>query len=259
MNHATEMTIRSIFAVDDSIPEEMYENTIELLRGQTASKEPHAPPPGILRFSDAAKLLNVTTWTIYTYARKGFLDRVYGSGNDKAIGVSVESYNRFINQQSLRRCPSAEQIRIAKDKALLKASISRADHERVMRKIRRELNIATGSTRKEIYASIEHLLATRKDFSLRLVCKVAGVSPSAFCSYRVRPRTPRIAQRQKESLALSIIQMNFSGNGSRICLSEAHEFLRAHGLHIAIATVARILDSNGYNRERTETSHAACN
>lgn len=242
MKKQTEITIRSILATDNTIPSELSERAITILSGKDNSSEQHNLPLGIIRFPTAAKLLNVSTWTVNDYANRGLLERVYGGGAKKAIGISLRSYNRFILlQRTHDDIQSEERMRLKEENTSFKASIKAADHSRKIRRVKRLLALPNNASRQQTYEAIKALLGSTKEFSMSLICAAAGMPLTTYLSYRKRNRAPWDDQRKKESVALMLIKELFD-TSAVISLREAHRTIQAHGFHITLTTVARLMD-----------------
>lgn len=253
MNPKTENTIRSILTLDCTIPEKQRENAIIIFRGD---KIPCAPLPDsvrVLRFSEAAKRLNISRSTLKRYANRGLFDRVYGCGSIHAIGISLESYNRFISKQTKPHPTLEQRNRQAYDKKKLKASMRRADLERTDRKIRRLLGLASSSSQKQRYEAVKRVLDTTTNLSTSSVCKAAGITPSAYRQYLIRPKNPWDIQRKNQDVAILLIKSNIDVSKERVCLREAHRMITDHGIKVSLGTLSHILDKHGIARNRKGT------
>lgn len=256
MKKQTEITIRSILATDNTILSELSEWAITILSGKDNLSEQHNLPLGILRFPTAAKLLNVSTWTVHSYARHGHLDLVYGCGEHNALGVSISSFNRFIrNRTEDHSARIAQRKHAAEIAATERARRIVADRERAIRRIRKLVGEAHAETKFQICKAIEKILESTTAYSTRFVCSAVGIPPSTFTTYRTRQHEPWAAQHKKESVALEIIKANYPDATVRINLSEAHGLVKDHGISITMETVAKLLDANGFDRKRKGSNH----
>ena len=95
MTSQTEMTLRSLLAMDPEVSQPVVEQAIDSLHHRVA---PQQELTQVIRYKELMKLLGVTRKSISYYVRKGYLDRVYGCGRQRAIGVSKESYVRFTSR-----------------------------------------------------------------------------------------------------------------------------------------------------------------
>lgn len=259
MNPETENTIRSVLILDDTIPEERREIAMRIFRGE---KIPSAPLPDsvrVLRFSEAAKCLNISRSTLKRYVNRGLFDRVYGCGSIHALGISLESYNRFISAQTKPHPTLELRNRMAHDKMKLKASQRHADRERTDRKIRRLLCLAPSSSRKQKYEAVKRLLDTTADFSASAVCRAAGVTISAYRQYLIRPKNPWGIQRKNQDAAILLIKAYIDVSKESVCLREAHRMISDHGLKVSLGTLSRILDDHGIARSHKGTKHESSN
>ena len=64
--------------------------------GVLSSRTPH-----VIRYKDVLKWLKIHSRTLDYYIQRGYLKRVYGGG-ERAIGVSRDSYLKFIARRSGR-------------------------------------------------------------------------------------------------------------------------------------------------------------
>lgn len=95
MTSQTEMTLRSLLAMDPEISQPLVEQAIDSLHHREV---PPKELTQVIRYKELIKLLGVTRKSISYYVRKGYLDRVYGCGRERAIGVSRDSYMRFTSR-----------------------------------------------------------------------------------------------------------------------------------------------------------------
>ena len=91
MKAQTEKVIRSIIAVDSEIDASKVERAIAVLRGQPSEE---ADLVRVMPYREVLARLEVNKYTLRNYVRRGYLTKVRGAG-DRAIGVTVESFNRF--------------------------------------------------------------------------------------------------------------------------------------------------------------------
>lgn len=253
MNINTENTIKSIFAVDETIPKDRIDGAIRILRGDYI---PETKPIQVLRFAEVAALLGVSRRSVTNYIQAGHLDLVYGSGATRAYGVTMDSYSRMIQEQSRNRNPPSP------DKELKKIEAARAkadDKSRILNgkiwAIRRLLKLDRNATSKERYAAIARVLESTDKYSASLVCKAAGIKLTAYIKQRSRPQNPWAIQRKKEEVAVQIIRANLESPDAKVGLLEAHRIVRDHGIPIAVKTIAKLLDSNGFTREKKGTDN----
>jgi hypothetical protein len=85
MNIQTESATRALWAADPTIPREQAEAAIRLAKGEESK-----PLPRIVRTTEAARILGVTTKTCRVWAKAGALSSVYGK-NKNRIGYTEES------------------------------------------------------------------------------------------------------------------------------------------------------------------------
>ena len=95
MKMETETAIRSILSMDDSIDKSALERAIHILRGSPDAEEDMMH---VVRRKDAIKILKVHRRTLDYYISCGYLQRVYGGGRRRALGISRESLMAFMRQ-----------------------------------------------------------------------------------------------------------------------------------------------------------------
>lgn len=93
MKIETENAIRSIVSIDDTVDKSIIERVIHLLRGSPESEEDMMH---IVRRKDALKILKVHRRTLDYYISCGYLQRVFGGGRRRALGISRESLMAFM-------------------------------------------------------------------------------------------------------------------------------------------------------------------
>lgn len=248
MNIKTEQTLRSIFAIDETIPQARIDEVIRILQGRISEKK---APQQTLRFNEVMALLGVSRRTITNYIHSGHLELVFGSGTTRALGVTMDSYSNFVHTRSQNRNPPSPEkerrrIEAIRQKAEMRSHVLNGK----ILTIRRLLKIDEDASQKERYKAISRLLNSSSRFSKTLVCKAAGVNLTAYINYAQRPKEYWLAQRQKETVALQIIRTSQINPNDKIGLLEAHKLVRNHGIHIAVKTIAKLLDASGFNRER---------
>ena len=91
MKAQTEKVLRSIFAVDSEIKGENIERAIAVLHGQPYEDSDLVR---VMPYREVLARLKVSKYTLRYYVKCGYLTKVRGAGN-RAIGVTVESFNRF--------------------------------------------------------------------------------------------------------------------------------------------------------------------
>ena len=94
MKIETENAIRSIISMDDTVDKSVIERAIHLLRGCPDEED----MMHIVRRKDAIKILNVHRRTLDYYISCGYLQRVYGGGRSRALGISRESLMAFMRK-----------------------------------------------------------------------------------------------------------------------------------------------------------------
>ena len=94
----TEQMIRSMAKMDGEVNPNDLERAINIMRGV---KDDNQDLVHVIRRKDAARMLGVHRRTLDYYIQRGYLKRVYGGG-ERAIGVSRDSYLKFIARRSGR-------------------------------------------------------------------------------------------------------------------------------------------------------------
>ena len=92
MKEETEAMIRNLAKMDGEVKDEDLERAISVLRGV---KEDGSDLVHVMKRKDVMKHLKIHRRTLDYYLSKGYLQRVYGGGKRKAIGVSRESFLAF--------------------------------------------------------------------------------------------------------------------------------------------------------------------
>lgn len=93
MKVETENAVRSILSMDSSVDQSAIERAIHLLRGHPETEEDMIH---VVRRKDAIKLLRVHRRTLDYYIKQGYLQRVYGGGRRRALGISRDSLMAFM-------------------------------------------------------------------------------------------------------------------------------------------------------------------
>lgn len=248
MNINTELTLRSIFAVDGTISKDRIEGAIRIMNGQSPYEE---KPMQVLRFNELIKLLGASRRSITNYIHNGLLEPVYGSGTQRAYGVTMESYSRFIRERSENRNPPTTE----RTQKLLEALHSKASRKARIRegklaKIRTLLKLGPSAGRQEKFEAINRFLGTTSEFSKALVCAAAGLPVSTYNSYAGRPQGAWANMRKRASVALEIIRSFFNAELDTVSVAEAYRIVRSHGISTSLATITRLLDENGFKRTK---------
>lgn len=253
MNIQTEALLKAILRADETVDRSLIENAMKILHGISIGE---VNPDQVLRFDEAAKLLAVTRRTITNYMERGLLTPVYGGGVKKALGISMESYNKFILERSEYRAVKISELNrvreaIAKEKS--KAKALAREHKK--RKIRKLIRAASFESKAQLYEAIRKLVDSSEEYSANLVCEALGIPNSTYNLYCARHYEPWAAQRKKEEVVMQVISANYPNKTEPIGLREAHRLIQDHGIALAIETLARLLDANGYIREKKGSSH----
>lgn len=109
MKYETEQAIRSIVSCDTEVTGPNLNRAIRILYGEQESEEDLVH---VMRYKDVCELLHVHPRTLEYYINRGYLDRVYGMGGMRALGITRESFIRFTTERVVvRNIPSSGKSR----------------------------------------------------------------------------------------------------------------------------------------------------
>lgn len=251
MNINTELALRSIFDCDETISKERIEGAIRIINGQT----PHVEKPlQVIRFTELVRLLGASRRSVTNYIHHGLLEPVYGLGTQRAYGVTMESYSRFILERSENRNPPTPE----KTRKLLESLHAKASHkarirERKLMKIRALLKLEPDANRQDKFEAVKRFLETTSEFSKALVCTAASLPVSTYNTYAGRPDGAWANMRKRAAVALTIIRTNFNAELDTVSVADAYRIVRSHGISTSLATIIRLLDENGFKRTKKES------
>ena len=205
LDNQSRIALQNILGLDSGISDLEAREAIRILEGANAR---NATTVQVIRFQEAMRLLSVSRPTLLELIRKGHLERVYGSGDKHGIGISLESYNRFIYRQTLP--PPANHKPSYRPSNSERRQIER---EQKIRRIRWSYHFTASTTAEEKYQAIAKLVSSNKDVSVVEACLAAGVNRSTYLSYLkslVRPLSPRSQRlnRAAEIISVSIDRMS---------------------------------------------------
>lgn len=239
MNDLTEAAFRNVLSLDPEITPEQTEKFLCTLDPKRADTTPLLQ---VIRYSEAIKLLACSRSTIKSLIRDGYLTRVYGSGTRFSIGISAESYHRFINDYSRRKVITKETPFQTRER------MRRANREQHLRKIRWSYHFNAATTRTEKYEAIARLLASNKKISRRTACLAAGIPLPSFRNYLRSLTRPQSNKSKRLARAADIISQLLLLNQQPPALRQIQAMLVRHGVNTTIRSIARILDELGYKR-----------
>ena len=98
MQSNTRTAIAAILAADASIPKETANRALAILDGADVPR----PMGRVIRTTEAARILGVTTKTARAYAAAGALVSVYGPGNKLRTGYTEESVRALAEGRARR-------------------------------------------------------------------------------------------------------------------------------------------------------------
>lgn len=241
MNNLTETAFRNILSLDPEITSEQVEKFLDALD----PKRNATPLLQVIRYQEAMQLLSCSRYIIERLVRTGHLTRVYGSGNRFGIGITAESYHRFINNFTRRTTIVREAPFYSRERK------RRAEREQTIRKIRWSYHFNSTTTRSEKYEAIARLLASNKKISRSTACLAAGVHVNSFSSYLLSLTRPQSNQSLRLAKAADIIARAIPLNQQPPSLRKLRAMLVRHGVNTTTGSIARILDELGYNRNKT--------
>jgi len=93
MKAETENNLRMFIDMDSTIPREDVQHFIDILNGKISD----AKDLGIIRYKKLMKLTGLCHLSVNRYIRLGFFEAAYVPGRTLAVGITLESYNRFLH------------------------------------------------------------------------------------------------------------------------------------------------------------------
>lgn len=93
MKPETETKLRMIIDLDTSIPREEISHFLDILKGNISD----ARDLGFIRFKRVMELTGLSHASVYSYIQLGAFEPAYVPGRKLAIGITLESYNRFLH------------------------------------------------------------------------------------------------------------------------------------------------------------------
>lgn len=92
MKAETQSNLRILLDMDESIPREEIQHFFDILNGNISD----ARDLGIIRYKRLMELTGLSHITINRFIQMGFFDAAHVPGRTLAVGVTLESYNRFL-------------------------------------------------------------------------------------------------------------------------------------------------------------------
>ena len=92
MKTETENNLRMFMDMDSTIPREEVQHFIDILNGKISDTR----DLGIIRYKRLMELTGLSHVTLNRFIQMGFFDAAHVPGRTLAVGVTVESYNRFL-------------------------------------------------------------------------------------------------------------------------------------------------------------------
>ena len=243
MRPETKYAMMNVLSLDPEIRPEWVLDAMNVLASGSIHKE---KPGAIIRYPEAMRMLSVTRPTLLELIAKGQLTRVMGSGEKLGIGITAESYNRFIynHTESPVRDTSSEYAPSSK------SELRRIEREQKLRRIRWSYHFNASTTRREKYEAIARTVTERKDVSVMEACQAAGISRSAYLSYLrsiVRPMSERTTRLGKIA---ELITETYPLTKLAPPLMTIKYMLGKEGIKTTTDTIAILLDRLGYSRNR---------
>lgn len=251
MNINTELALRSIFDCDETISKDRIECAIRIITGLTPYE---IRPVQVIRFRELVSLLGTSRRSITNYIHHGLLEPVYGSGNQRAYGITMDSYSRYIRERSENRNPPTPE----KTQKLLESLHAKVTRKARIRegkcmKIRALLKLGPHAGRQEKFEAVNRILETTAEFSKALVCEAAGLPVSTYNTYAGRPDGAWANMRKRAAIALEIIRANFNAELDIVSVADAYRLIRSHGISTSQKTIIRLLDEDGFRRTKKAT------
>lgn len=240
MNNLTETTFRNILSLDPEITSEQVEKFLDALD----PKRNATPLLQVIRYQEAMQLLSCSRYIIKRLIRAGYLTRVYGSGKRFGIGITAESYHRFINTHSRKKI-------IVKETPFYSGKRKRiAEREQAIRKIRWSYHFNSSTTRTEKYEAVARLLSSNKKISKSAACLAAGIPVTSYSSFLSQLSRHQSERSKRLAKVEEFISRFIPRTGNPPSLQKIMDLLRQHNIKTSKATIAHILDSLGYNRPK---------
>lgn len=235
-NHST-----NILSLDPDITPEQTE---EFLKALDPKRQAASSAIRVIRNQEAMQLLACTRPTLLRLVRDGHLTQVFGCGNKCGIGITSESYHRFINNCSVRNATIKPTPSYSREHKRMAA------REQTIRKIRWSYHFNSSTTRTEKYQAISRLLASNKNISKSTACLAAGIHVASYSSYLLSLTRPQSKQSQRLAQAADIIERTIPRTQQPPSLRKLRAILAQHGVNTTTGSIARILDELGYNRAK---------
>jgi len=92
MKSETESNVRMFLDLDKSISPGDAQHFIDVLNGKISD----ARDLGIIRHKKLRQLTGLSCSSLYRFIKAGFFDPAYVPGRTLAVGITLDSYNRFL-------------------------------------------------------------------------------------------------------------------------------------------------------------------
>lgn len=243
MKPETKNAITNVLSLDPEIRPGWIVHAMNILASPSIRQETSG---AIIRFPEAMKMLSVTRPTLLKLIAKGQLIRIMGSGEKLGIGITAESYNRFIYNHT----ESSVRDTSTKNAPSSKSELRRIEREQKLRRIRWSYHFNATTTRREKYEAIARIVTERDDVSVVEACLAAGISRSAYLSYLrsiVRPMSDRSIRLGRIA---EIITTTYPLTMTPPPLMTIKHMLGKQGIMTTTDTIAVLLDRLGYSRNR---------
>lgn len=239
MQDLTANAIRQILSLDSDITPELVEKFIVALDPKRAI---NTPLVRVIRYPEVMERLAISRSTLLRLLRDGHLTRVFTCSDKYGLGVSAESFNRFINTYT-------QSPKIHKDEISISPKKRReASREQYIRKLRWRLHLTASSTRTERYEAVARLIASDKRISKCSACLAAGIPVSSFRTY-LNSLNSNLSERSLRLIRVAdIIGTYIPKDGPVPSLRAIKKMLLARGVKTTQYSIANILDKLGYNR-----------
>lgn len=246
MNAQTIQTLKRIFQLPKST-RVLLEHPADDLHDQKVK----IPSRGlrIITFDEAMSRLHISRITLGELIEAGILTRVEGFRRIGGIGVTAESYNRFIDAFELYK--ARLQTRVTSP-ALAKL---RDEREAFLNTIRDLLPFTSETTAREKYEALTRLLSERKDIPTHAACLAAGVPLSAYRSYlKIHVTTPNPnGHDAKTKMIIDRITAMTADGVKELSVLGIKKALNNEGIKISRKKIAAIIDRISGSRRRLST------
>lgn len=239
MKSITEQTIASILNLDSEISSSDAQQAMRILNG--LPKDSNDDFPLVLRFEDAAKLLKTTPHTIYVYARHGILDKIYGGCDHQALGITTESYLRFIEEHTVHIPPAPEEARFHS-----RRFIRHKNFEHRISQARWKCHLKQNASYEDRYDAIDKLLKEDSTLSINIASKAVGVSPSSYIRHKQRLQIGPTIYQKRRMLLMELINKLHPNKQLPVSIWSIVKEVRQHRVGTSYRLIKELISTMGY-------------